>query len=111
MDLFVTRAATIAHDVEAAGSSRAFRSAVQDFERLLSRIARYPSDFLTDGDAHALASLADIVVNRIEDRLDAHADRSKVQLELARRIYQVRRDLETIFAVVRTADEGAALRA
>ena len=35
MDLFVTRAASIAHDVEAAASSRAFRSAVQDFEHLL----------------------------------------------------------------------------
>ena len=110
MDLFVTRAATIAHDVEAAESSRAFRSAVQDFEHLLSRIAHYPSDFLTDGDAHALASIADIVVNRIEDRLDAHTDRGKVQLELARRIHQVRRDVDNIYTVVRAGDTCLAAR-
>lgn len=111
MDLFVTRAATIAHDVEAAESSRAFRSAVQDFEHLLSRIAHYPSDFLTDGDAHALSALADIVVNRIENRLDSRADREKVQIELARQIYQVRCDLEHIYAVLRAGDEAAAWRA
>ena len=111
MDLFVTRAATIAHDVEAAASSRAFRSAVQDFEHLLARIAHYPSDFLTDGDAHALASIADIVVNRIEDRLDAHADRGKVQLQLARQIYQVRRDVENIYMVVRAGEIAPAARA
>ena len=110
MDLFVTRAATIAHDGEAADSSRAFRSAVHDFEHLLSRIAHYPSDFLTDGDARALASIADIVVNRIEDRLDAQADRGKVQLELARRIYELRRDVEDIYTVVRAADAGTAAR-
>ena len=111
MDLFVTRAASIAHDVEAAASSRAFRSAVQDFEHLLSRIAHYPSDFLTDGDAHALEAIADIVVNHIEGRLDARADRAKVQLELAQRIYQVRRDLERIYSVLRTGEDVAVLRA
>jgi hypothetical protein len=111
MDLFVTRAASIAHDVEAAASSRAFRSAVQDFEVLLSRIAHYPSDFLTDGDARALASIADIVVTRIENRLDAHADRGKVQLELAQRIDQVRRDVENIYLVVRDGAEAVAARA
>ena len=110
MDLFVTRAATIAHDVEAAESSRAFRSAVQDFEHLLSRIARYPSDFLTTGDVRSLAALADIVVSRIEDRLDARADRGKVQLELARRIYEVRRDVENIYLLLWTAEETSALR-
>ena len=110
MDLFVTRAATIAHDVEAADSSRAFRAAVQDFEHLLSRIAHYPSDFLTHGDVRALASLADLVVQRIDDRLDAHADRGKVQLELAGRIYQVRRDVEVIYKVLGTGAD-AALRA
>ncbi|HEU4927433.1 MAG TPA: hypothetical protein VFT24_10315 [Vicinamibacterales bacterium] len=111
MDLFVTRAASIAHDVEAAESSRAFRAAVQDFEHLLSRIAHYPSDFLTDGDARALASIADLVVNRIEDRLDAHADRGKVQIELARQIYQVRRDLESIYMMLRDGEAVADLRA
>lgn len=110
MDLFVTRAATIAHDVEAAASSRAFRSAVQDFEHLLSRIAHYPSDFLTEGDAHALTALAEIVVNRIEDRLGLGADRTKVQIELARRIYEVRRDLEGIYLAARAGENPAATR-
>lgn len=104
MDLFVTRAASIAHDVEAADSSRAFRSAVKDFEHLLSRVTHYPSDFLTDADAHALAAIADIVVHRIENRLDAHADRGRVQLELAGQIAQVRRDVENIYLVLQAGD-------
>lgn len=104
MDLFVIRAATIAHDVEAASSSRAFRSAVQDFEHLLTRIAHYPSDFFTDGDARALASIADIVVNRIEDRLGVHADRASVRLQLSRQIERVRRDVENIYGVVRAGE-------
>ena len=110
MDLFVTRAATIAHDVEAADSSRAFRSAVQDFEHLLSRIAHYPSDFLTDGDVHALASIADLVVNRIEDRLAAHADRGKVQVGLVRSIYQLRRHIENIYLVIRAREVAPVAR-
>ena len=111
MDLFVARAATIAHDVEAAASSRAFRAAVQDFEQLLARVARYPSDFLTDGDAQALTAIADMVVNRIEDRLGLRADRTKVQIELARRIYEVRRDLEGIYMVARAGEPAASARA
>ena len=103
MDLFVTRAAAIAHHVEAASSSRPFRAAVQDFAHLLSRIARYPSDFLTEDDAQALAAIADIVVNRIEERLDARTDRAKVQLELAGQIYRVRGDLERIYMIVAQA--------
>jgi hypothetical protein len=107
MDLFVTRAATIAHDVEAADSSRAFRSAVKDFGHLLTRVTHYPSDFLTGADADALAAIADIVVTRIQDRLDAHADRGKVQLELARQIDQLRRDVARIYVVQRAGEPAA----
>ena len=50
MDLFVTHAAALARDVEKAASRRAFRSAVDEFEQLLSRVSDYPPDFLTDRD-------------------------------------------------------------
>ena len=83
MDLFVTRAADLARAVETAGSSRAFRSAVDDFEQLLSRVSDYPPDFPTDSEGQALSSIADTVVERIERRLDAHSDRAAVQRELA----------------------------
>ena len=108
MDLFVTRAAALAQDVTTTKSSRAFRSAVHQFEHLLSRISHYPSDFLTDGDTRALATLADTVIDRIEDRLDARADRGTVQRELALQIYQVRRDVESIYKVVRDTPGDAA---
>ena len=65
MDLFVTHAATLAHDVTAAESSRAFCSAVHQFEDLLSRLSNYPPDFFAEGDARALATIADTVVHRI----------------------------------------------
>ena len=101
MDLFVTHAAALAREVEKARSRRAFRSAVDEFEQLLSRVSDYPPDFLTDGDVGALSALADTVVGRIEQRLDAHADRARVQRELAERIYKVRLDVETIYMVLR----------
>jgi hypothetical protein len=100
MDLFVAHAAVLAHAVEMAGSRRSFRSATEDFEHLLARVSDYPSDFLTDGDVRALSSIADTVVDRIEQRLDARADRGAVQRELVRRIYQVRLDVENIHMVL-----------
>ena len=103
MDLFVTRAAVLTRSVETAGSSRAFRAAVEAFEDLLSRVADYPSDFLTDSEARALSSMADGVVDRIEQRLDARADRGAVQRELVRQIYKVRLDVEHIYMVLRHA--------
>lgn len=101
MDLFVTRAEVLARSVETAGSRRAFRSAVEAFEELLSRVADYPSDFFTDCDARALASMAEGVVDRIERRIDARADRGAVQRDLVRQIYRMRLDVENIYTVLR----------
>jgi hypothetical protein len=106
MDLFVTRATDLAHAVETADSSRSFRSAVDDFEQLLSRVSDYPPDFLTDSEGKALSSIADTVVERIERRLDAHADRAAVQRELGERIYMVRLDVEHIYTVLRHGAES-----
>lgn len=103
MDLFVTRAEMLARNVETAGSRRAFRSAVEAFEDLLSRVADYPSDFITDQEARALSSMADAVVQQIERRIDARADRSSVQRELVRHIYKMRLDVENIHTVLRRA--------
>lgn len=100
MDLFVTRAAVLARSVETAGSRRAFRSAVEAFEELLSRVADYPADFFTDRDALALSSMADAVIDCIEQRIDAHADRGAVQRELVRQIYKMRLDVEHIYVVL-----------
>jgi hypothetical protein len=101
MDLFVTHAAVLARAVETARSRRAFRAAVAEFEHLLARVSHYPSDFLTDGDARALSSLADTVADHIAQRLDARADRGAVQRELVRRIYKMRVDVENIYMVLR----------
>lgn len=101
MDLFVTHAAVLAREVETARSRRRFRNAVAEFEHLLARVSDYPSDFLTDGDALALSSLAEAVAACIEQRLDARADRGAVQRELVRRIYKMRVDVENIYQVLR----------
>ena len=107
MDLFVTHAAVLARAVETARSRRAFRAAVADFEHLLARVSDYPSDFLTDGDARALSSLADTVADHIEHRLDARADRGAMQRELVRRIYKMRVDVENIYMVLRHSADPA----
>ena len=110
MDLFVSHAAELAQAVDPSASRRAFRSAVDEFEGLLSRVSDYPSDFLTDGDVRALSSIADTVVDRIEQRLDARADRAAVQRELAGRIYKVRLDVEHIYMVLQHPPIAAAAR-
>ena len=99
MDLFVSHAAVLAQAVDPAWFPTRV-SAVDQFEGLLSRVSDYPSDFLTDGDVRALSSIADTVVDRIEQRLDARADRAAVQRELAGRIYKMRLDVEHIYMVL-----------
>lgn len=110
MDLFVTHAAVLAREVATARSRRAFRAAVAEFEHLLARVSDYPSDFLTDGDARALSSLAETVAAHIEQRLDARADRGAVQRELVRRIYKMRVDVENIYMVLRRSTNGTPAR-
>ena len=105
MDLFVARASVLAHAVESAHSSRAFRAAVDEFEHLLARVSDYPPDFLTDTDGRVLSSIADAVVGRIEERIDSRADRAAVQRELAQRIYKVRLDVEDIYTVLHHAPD------
>ena len=98
MDRFVARAAHVADSVSHARSRRAFLTALADFEEMLKLAPGYPPGYLKEDDGAALQALADIVIDEVEQRLDARSDRPAVQRELASRIYHIREDLESLHA-------------
>jgi hypothetical protein len=103
MTLIVERAQQVAADLAHAKSRRAFLSALQHFERLLTMAPDYPPGCLVEADGAMLTALADTVIGRVEQRLDRHTDRPAVQRSLAATIYQIRNDLESLYQSVRHA--------
>jgi hypothetical protein len=103
MNLIVERAYAVADDLAHARSRRAFLSALDHFERMLALAPDYPPGVLTESDVQQLGALADTVVTHVEDRLDRHTDRASVQRGLVDRIYAIRRDVEAVYTLTRTA--------
>jgi hypothetical protein len=101
---FVARAAQLADLVQAARSRRAFLGALVDFERMLTVTVEYPRNCFKSKDLEALRTLADRVIERIEGRVDAHADRAAVERQLVASIYRIRCEIETMFNTIRPAD-------
>jgi hypothetical protein len=94
----------VVEDVATARSRRAFVSALDHFERLLALTPAYPPGAITAADGRALGALADAVIGHIEERLDRHTDRLRLQLALASKIYQIRSDIEQVHRCAR--DDG-----
>jgi hypothetical protein len=107
--LIVERAQAIVEDLARARSRRAFLSALQHFERVIALAPGYPPGSLTVADVQALGALADTVATHIEERLDHHTDRASVQRTLATGLYQIRKDVETAYTLLR--DGNAVLTA
>ena len=101
MNLIVERAYQVADDVAQARSRRAFLSALDHFERMLSLAPDYPPGALSEADGQALGALADAVLAHVEERLDRRTDRAAVQRALVSQIYAIRRDIESLYTFVR----------
>jgi len=98
VEQFVERAAHLAALVRAARSRKAFLGALSDFERMLTVTLDYPRGCFYREDLDALRALADNVVERIEARVDAHADRGAVEQRLVSTIYRIREEVEAMYA-------------
>ena len=106
MEQFVARAAHLAELVPAARSRRAFLAAIGDFERMLTVTLEYPRNCFTHEDLEGLRALADGVIEHIEARVDAHADRAAVERRLVTTIYRVRQEVETMYTTIRQGAAG-----
>jgi hypothetical protein len=100
VNLIVERAHEVVEDLAHARSRRAFLSALEHFERMLSLAPDYPPGVLSEADGHQLTALADTVIAQIEERLDRHTDRASVQRSLAAKVYQIRADVENVHTFV-----------
>jgi len=100
VNLIVERAHQVVEDLAHARSRRAFLSALEHFERMLSLAPDYPPGALSEADGQQLAALADTVVAHVEDRLDRRTDRAAVQRSLVAKVYQIRGDIEHVHTFV-----------
>jgi len=78
------------------GSSRRRQRAITNFIAGLRTIPDGPHDQASSDQIVALQSLAERVIERIEDRLSEASDRAGVQLGLAESVYSIRRSLEEV---------------
>ena len=101
MELFVQRTRRVVENVLAARSRRTFLAALADFERMLTVPLDYPLGCFSDTDAEALRSLADAVIEEIEQRLDTHGGRAAQERQLVGTIYRIRAEVEVVYIRLR----------
>jgi len=103
---FVARAAHLADLLAAARPRRTFLAAIADFERMLTVMLEYPRGCFSREDLEALRAVADTVVEHIEGRVNAHADRPAVERNLVAAIYRIRVEIENIYATIDPPSAG-----
>ena len=91
----VTQAVEAGGRVRDAGSSRAFKHAVNDFVRVLGLVPDEGAGALSSDDGHLLQSIGDHVIETIEERVAGALDRGDRQL-LVESVYEIRRLLEEV---------------
>jgi hypothetical protein len=82
--------------VRAAGRRGPFEKGVEGFVRILAGIPTTPRDAFSDEDFRLLQTVADGVIQCIEQRVDTQKDPGADQLQLVKAVYEIRRDLEEI---------------
>jgi len=97
----ISAARTLADHINASDTGSSFDRAVDDFAGVLETVSHSGLIGFTAADRDALATLAERVIDRIEDRLETHRDRGSIRQDLAGAIYRIRRELEAIDLWVR----------
>jgi hypothetical protein len=92
----VERAVTSYEVVRAATRRHAFEKGVDAFARILADIPIRSPDHFSDEDFRLLKTVAEGVIERIEQRIDTHKDPGADQLRLVKAVYEIRRDVEVI---------------
>jgi hypothetical protein len=96
MHTAISAARTIADRIASLETGPQLDRAVGEFADVLKAVPNLGVADLTPADHDALTTLAELVIDRIEDRLAVHHDRASIQQNLAAAIYRIRRELEEI---------------
>ena len=92
----VAQAVELSETIRQTSHRHAFEAAVRDFTRLLASVPGYAAQAFSADAITALNSLAEGVIERIEQRVSSADDSSSVQLDLVEGVYGIRRALEEI---------------
>jgi hypothetical protein len=92
----VERAVTSYEVVRAATRRHAFENGVEEFARILADIPIRPPDNFSDEDFRLLKTVAEGVIECIEQRVDTQKDPGADQLRLVKAVYEIRREVEVI---------------
>jgi hypothetical protein len=92
----VSAARTAADRIASADSGSGLDRAAAEFIDALRGVPHQGIGGLAPADYEELRTIAERVIDRIEDRLAAHHDRASTQRDLAAAIYRIRAELEQI---------------
>lgn len=93
---FLEKAVALSKAIRSEGRRRPFENGVREFIQHLATVPDYPvADFSDDG-VMTLQTLADGVIEAIEQRVSTQKDPSADQQQLVSGIYELRRVLELI---------------
>lgn len=92
----VRQAVELAGAIRETARRRAFEKAVRGFVQLLATVPDHPAREFSGEQIEVLRTLAESVIDRIEERISVDDDPASVQMELAGAVYEIRRRLENI---------------
>lgn len=92
----VTQAVELSGAIRETSRRRAFEKAVREFVQLLATVPDHAAGEISSEQIEVLGTLAESIIDRIEERISVDDDPASVQLELAGAVYEIRRRLENI---------------
>ena len=97
MESSIVERAVASYEVVRAATRRfAFEKGVDAFARILADIPARPPENFSDEDFRLLKTVAEGVIECIEQRVDTQKDPGADQLRLVKALYEIRRDVEVV---------------
>jgi hypothetical protein len=93
---FIATAVEAAEAVSGAHRRHAFEQAVRHFEQLLATVPDHAAGDFADADIEHIRTLAEAVIELVEQRASEEEDRPKTAQELVGAVYAIRSRLEQI---------------
>ena len=95
-DTFIAKAVDLSETIRGAGRLHALEKAVGQFVGLLHRVPDYPASTFSPDAIGVLRTLAEGVIEKIEDRVHAGQDERNEQQVLVEAVYDIQAALEEI---------------
>jgi hypothetical protein len=92
----IERAVASYEGIRASGRRHPFDKGVQGFMRILTDLPGTERDKFSDEDFRLLTTVAEGVIESIEQRVDSQRESGTDNLLLVKAVYEIRRDLEVI---------------